>query len=275
MSPARQSPTKKEPAKKATTTKSTTKKKATTKKATMTTATTKKAPATTTATATTTTAKPCFGPEARAFIGQLATRQDRDWFATRKDEFKTLLSDPMLALLSSLGPQLLDDFPAVEDAVPKLFRIYRDTRFAKDKRPFKEHVGGELSLGRAGFYVHVSATELFAGVGLWQMEPDVLQRYRRCLVDNDAIGDALLRETLTLEGRGFGLMSMGELARAPAGVSPTHARIHLLKHKGWAMSLPLDGVDIASPSLPTAIAARVVQMRPAVALLEKALAWRA
>jgi uncharacterized protein (TIGR02453 family) len=205
----------------------------------------------------------------------LATRQDRDWFATRKDVFKTLLSDPMLALLSSLGPQVLDDFPAVEDAVPKLFRIYRDTRFAKDKRPFKEHVGGELSLGRAGFYVHVSATELFAAVGLWQMEPDVLQRYRRCLVDNDAIGDALLRETTTLEARGFRLMSMGELARAPAGVSPTHPRIHLLKHKGWAMSLPLDGVAIASPSLPTAIAARVVQMRPAVALLEKALAWRA
>jgi len=180
----------------------------------------------------------------------------------------------MQAVLTSLGPLLLDGFPAVEDAVPKLFRIYRDTRFSKDKRPFKEHVGGELSLGRAGFYIHVSATEVFAAVGLWQMEPDMLQRYRRSIVDNNALGDALLGATADLEARGWVLMSMGELARAPAGISPSHPRIHLLKHKGWAMALPLDGVDVGAPSLPAALAGRVLQARKALLLLEQAVAGR-
>ena len=188
--------------------------------------------------------------------------------------FRELLTDPLQAVMSSLGPLLLDQFPAVEDAAPKLFRIYRDTRFSKDKRPFKEHVGGELSLGRAGFYLHVSATEVFAAVGLWQMEPDVLQRYRRSIVDNDELGNALLRATEALEARGWVLMSMGELARAPAGISPSHPRIQLLKHLGWAMSLPLAGVDVGAPSLPGQLASLVLQAGKALGLLERAVAGR-
>ncbi|MDP2342857.1 MAG: DUF2461 domain-containing protein [Deltaproteobacteria bacterium] len=220
---------------------------------------------------TTTTAEPRFLPEGRAFLKELARRQDREWFAPRKEEFKALLEEPMRALVTGLGPLLLDTFPAVEDATPKVFRIYRDTRFAKDKSPFKNHVAGELSLGRVGFYVHVGVDDAFAAVGMWQMEPDALKRYRANLVDNDAVGDALLKETQALEKKGFKLMSFDELTRAPTGVSPDHPRIQLLKHKGWAVALPMADVDVAAGGLPAVLAAKVRQTSKAIALFEKAL----
>jgi uncharacterized protein (TIGR02453 family) len=216
-------------------------------------------------------AEPRFPPEGRAFLAELVKRQSREWFTPRKEEFQRLLEEPMRALLSALGPLLLESFPAVEDTAPKLFRIYRDTRFSKDKSPYKGHVAGQLPLGRVGLYCHVAADEVFAAVGMWDMQPDDLKRYRKNLVDNDAVGDALLKETQALERKGFKLMSFDELTRAPQGVSPDHPRIQLLKHKGWALAFPMDDVDVAAGGLPAALAAKVKQTAKAIALFEKAL----
>jgi uncharacterized protein (TIGR02453 family) len=218
------------------------------------------------------TATPTFTPAAQRFLAEMIRRQDREWFKPRKEEFQALLEMPMLALLQAIGPLLLDDFPAVEDATPKVFRIYRDTRFSKDKSPFKNHVGGEFSMGRAGYYVHIAPDELFSAVGVWQMEPETLKHYRQAIVDNDVLGDALLAETQKLETKGYRLMSFGELARAPAGILPTHKRIQLLKHKGWAMTLPMKGISPQSATLPAQLASVVRPLKPALALLERALA---
>ncbi len=259
--------------KKATTTKktaTTTKKTATTTKKT---ATAKAMPKTLkTAKSSSASASPSFTPEAQRFLAELIKRQSREWFAPRKDEFQALLAGPMNALLHAVGPLLLDDFPAVEDATPKVFRIYRDTRFSVDKSPYKTHVGGEFSLGRGGFYAHIAADEFFSAAGMWQMEPETLKHYRAAIVDDDALGNALLKETVALEKKGYKLLSFGELARAPVGISPTHPRIQLLKHKGWAMSLPMKGIKPHSDTLPAQLAALVRPMKPALALLDKALA---
>jgi len=175
----------------------------------------------------------------------------------------------MKAFFLALGPLLLDSFPAVEDATPKVYRLYRDIRFSKDKRPFKGHVAGELSLGRTGFYFHISPTEVMAAIGCWQLEPAILQRYRRSLVDDNTIGGALFDATAALQKRGYGLISHDVLARAPAGVSPTHPRIELLRHKGWALRIPAEDLDVADPNLPKKVAALVLPVQRAALAFER------
>jgi uncharacterized protein (TIGR02453 family) len=218
--------------------------------------------------------KPVITPEAQKFIATLAKKQDRAWFSTRKDDLQELLHGPVEAVLKETGARLMDVFPAVEDSAPKVFRIYRDVRFSKDKSPFKDHVGGQLSIGRFGIYFHVDGKDVFGAVGPWQMEPAELKAFRAAIVDTD-VGPALLKETRKLVKAGFEHMSVGELARAPAGISPTHPCIELLRHKGYALMLPrptskmlLDG------TLPAFLAKHLKTAKPALDLVAKAMSYR-
>src|SRR4051794_3845691 len=89
----------------------------------------------------TTTAQPYFRPEALAFLRNLARHNDRAWFQPRKETFEAELRQPMLAIIRKVTDAMLDFAPAhVRPAEKSLFRIYRDTRFSNDKRPYKTHV---------------------------------------------------------------------------------------------------------------------------------------
>lgn len=216
-----------------------------------------------------------ISPEALRFIGELARRQNRAWFEPRKEELKRLLHDPVLAVLRDAGGALIPHFPAVEDAAPRVFRIYRDVRFAKDKSPYKDHVGGTLKVGLGDVYLHVDGSGLFAAVGVYDPSPAQLAAFRQAVADTE-LGPALLATTAALERRGYTLMSIGALARAPAGYSPDHHCIRLLRLKGWALKLPPIPVRVrADGSLGAHIARGVAQAREAIALAERAFASQA
>jgi uncharacterized protein (TIGR02453 family) len=213
-------------------------------------------------------------PEAMAFIKELATRQDRAWFEPRKQELKRLLHDPLLAVLADAGASLMETFPAVEDAAPRVFRIHRDVRFSKDKSPYKDHAGGTLAIGQAQIYVHVDGDDVWAAVGVYDPTPGQLVAFRAA-VGSTAMGPALLAESERLEARGYTLMSIDSLARAPAGWSPTHPCIRLLRMKGWALKLPAiprrardDG------TLGAVIAGHVKAAKAGIAVCEQAFAHR-
>ena len=219
-------------------------------------------------------AKGIITPSAMAFIGELATRQDRAWFESRKGELKTLLHEPLLAVLRDAGAGLLDAFPAVEDAAPRVFRIHRDVRFSKDKSPYKDHVGGTLAVGQGLLYVHIGGDELWAAIGVYDPTPAQLLAFRTAVGSTD-LGPALLHEGERLEARGYELMSIDALARAPAGWSPTHPCIRLLRMKGWALKLPsLPKKVRADGTLGAVIARHVVEARKAVVLAERAFSHR-
>jgi uncharacterized protein (TIGR02453 family) len=214
--------------------------------------------------------KPAITKDAQKFLATLVKKQDREWLKARKEEFEALLVQPVTQVLQEAGPLLMGAFPEVEDKEPKIFRIYRDIRFSKDKRPFKDHVGGELDLGPTSLYFHVGVDEVFAAVGPWMMEPDELKRYRAALADTP-LGPALLRETQKLEKAGYELHSFDKLVKAPAGIAADHAVIELLRHKGYALVMPKPRAKaLTDGTLPAFLAAAVIKAKPALDLVTKA-----
>src|SRR5207249_1651959 len=120
------------------------------------------------------------------FFRLLARNQRREWFQMHREEYERGWLGPMKALLDELRERIDPFFPQHPLAPPKVFRIHRDVRFAKDKSPYKTHIGGFLAIEGAGngpsvpapLYLHVSPTEVFAAAGHYVMDPGQLARFR-------------------------------------------------------------------------------------------------
>src|SRR4051812_831954 len=116
--------------------------------------------------------------EAIEFYEGLEADNTRAYWEDHKKDYEELVRRPMTALLDEL---------AAEFGEGKIFRPYRDVRFARDKSPYKTAIGATLERGG---YVQFSAHGLAAGAGYWDMRPDQIDRYRR-VVDDDKAGAAL------------------------------------------------------------------------------------
>ena len=93
-----------------------------------------------------------FTPEAIQFLADLGQNNDRAWFQPRKAEFERLLKEPFEAMIVALAERLeARGVPMRADPKRSPFRIYRDTRFSKDKSPYKDHLGASFPwLGGSG-----------------------------------------------------------------------------------------------------------------------------
>ena len=89
-----------------------------------------------------------FADKDAKFFRTLAKNQTRAWFQAHKDEFENGYNHPMKALLSDVHDAIDSSFPHVDLEEPRVFRIYRDVRFSKDKSPYKTHVGGVIPVKR-------------------------------------------------------------------------------------------------------------------------------
>src|SRR5256886_5450813 len=110
---------------------------------------------------------PGFPPEALQFFRGLARNNKREWFLSRKPLFEERVKEPMRQLVDALNLALHDFAPEYEAAPDKaIFRIYRDIRFSKDKKPYKEQIAatfhwhGSMSHGQGGYYVDRKSTRL-------------------------------------------------------------------------------------------------------------------
>jgi len=181
-----------------------------------------------------------FTPEALKFLRGLARHNDRAWFDPRKAIYQRELKAPMLALIEEVNHALAAFAPDhVRPAQKCLFRIYRDTRFASDKRPYKTHIaawwacaGMEKTSG-AGFYFHVSSTET------------IIAPAPTCPPRADARNPPLpcrppRRNALLLAGRKLrAAMSEFEgnrLTRPPRGFSADSPALDLLLCRQWGVS---------------------------------------
>src|SRR5258708_35178468 len=104
-----------------------------------------------------------FSPKSLAFLRSLARNNRRAWFQPRKEEYEALIKLPMMELVSALNAEFLRFAPQYITAPPKAtYRLYRDTRFSKDKTPYKTHIAGifsrETAAQREGAAVHVHFT---------------------------------------------------------------------------------------------------------------------
>jgi uncharacterized protein (TIGR02453 family) len=180
------------------------------------------------------------------FFKAIAKKNDRAWFQAHKTEFEEGWNVPMKLLLAEVKEAIDRAYIHCDLDEPKVFRIFRDVRFSKDKSPYKTHIGGFIPLKRGGkkatdlpmaLYFHVGATESFGAAGHYMMEPDSLARFRAAVADEKR-GKELLRILGSLTKKGFPADSHERLKRVPKGYDPDHPRAEMLKRKGLVVSFP-------------------------------------
>ena len=197
-----------------------------------------------------------FADDKASFFQRLEKHQDRDWFAKHKAEFQEGYAKPMQALLDEVASKVDAAFDHTELGAPKVFRIFRDTRFSKDKSPYKTHVGGFLPTKAQGkatevpmaLYLHVGLPSSFAAAGHYMMDPAALARYREAVADER--GAELDKILKSLTKKGFTVDSYESYKKVPKGYDADHPRAEHLKRKGLTVGFPaLPSGIIAKPAL--------------------------
>jgi len=212
------------------------------------------------------------------FLEALRRNNDREWLAARKDEYETQVREPALAFVAAMAPALeriAPDFNAIPKKVGgSLMRVQRDTRFTKDKAPYKTNIGIQFrhALGKdvhaPGFYVHIEPGRCFVGAGIWHPEPKVLTRIRDFLADNPASWTTArnhgpFAEHFVMEGE--------SLKRPPRGYAPDHPLIDDLKRKDFIARCDFDESEIGAAAFTKLVADRFGDAVPLVAYLCAAL----
>jgi uncharacterized protein (TIGR02453 family) len=166
-----------------------------------------------------------FPVAALDFYDDLELDNTKSFWAAHKDTYETAVRAPMTALVSALEPEF---GPA------KVFRPYRDVRFAKDKTPYKTHQGAFVAAGPAtGWYVEVAAPGVRVGVGYYRAEPARLAAIRSAIAD-DRTGAELEGLLADLTGRGWTLGG-DQLKTSPRGYDAGHPRIDLLRYRSMTL----------------------------------------
>jgi len=222
------------------------------------------------------TAKPHFGPEALTFLKQLARNNRREWFNPRKPLFLEHLRAPMLHVIAAVLDDMADYAPGLLRPAEKcMMRIYRDTRFAADKTPYKKNVaawfaaGGLEKTSGAGFYFHLTKDELVIAAGCYMPDREQLHKIRLHLLDHHQQMRKLLNAP-TMK-RNFTQFEGLELTRAPKGFPPDHAGIDLVRCRQWGVAATLPAQIATTNALIQEIGKRFRLAAPLVHFLNEPL----
>ena len=181
------------------------------------------------------------------FFNQLAGHNEQEWFEAHRKVWDEEIVPSMLAWLGELSRNLQDAIPGLQ-CVPRiggsLYRLNRDLRFSKDKRPYKTSTAALLwdPVGEKhdspGFYFSVAPEEVVFGGGIWMFEEARLDRYRKRLQNEAASArlDAALEEA---KNASLKIEAQEKLTRPPRGFSLEHPRAELAKLKGLTVARTL------------------------------------
>lgn len=167
------------------------------------------------------------------FLQDLADHNHREWFQDHKAVFKDTHQNFKNFVAAVRGQ--LKEFDEIEKT--KVYRIYRDLRFSKDKTPYKTYYSAHFTrqgkFRRGGFYMEISGTEALIAGGFWKPESTDLQYFREGIArDADALRQALEKEHVKVR---FDGLSGAELKTAPRGVDRDHPEIDLLRKKQFLL----------------------------------------
>ena len=195
-----------------------------------------------------------FGPELFSFLVDLRANNDREWFAANRHRYDEYLLEPALEFIDAFAPRLQKISPHFRaDARPSggsLFRIYRDTRFSRDKTPYKTNVGIHFRHERAkdayapGYYLHIGPDEVFAGGGVWHPDTAAATRIREAIV-----ADPERWRRATRLGAFAKRLQLGgdSLKRVPTWADADHPFADDLKRKDFFGSVRLSEADVLAP----------------------------
>jgi len=175
-----------------------------------------------------------FSPGLFRFLKELRANNNREWFQAHKERYESEVKEPLLRFIADFGVRLR----AISrhfDADPRpmggsMFRVYRDTRFSKDKSPYKTAAAAHFQYRQTGkdvhapgFYLHLEPGECMGGGGLWHPDAAALHKVRDRIVTRTKEWKAIANRGSAIEGDG--------LKRPPAGYDPAHPFIEDLKRK--------------------------------------------
>ena len=182
----------------------------------------------------------CFESRTIRFLEELKANNNREWFKEHKSRYEDDVLDVALRFIISMQEPLAEFAPRFT-AVPtrvggSLMRVYRDTRFSKNKLPYKTNIGIQFRHEQAkdvhspGYYVHIDPDEVFLGAGMWRPDADALRGIR------ERIATKPLEWQRTMDDRSFSRhFSLGgeTLTRPPRGFDKDHECIEDIKRKSF------------------------------------------
>lgn len=203
-------------------------------------------------------------PSNLEFLRLLRKNNNRDWFNAHKDRYLKEYNETIAfadALLAELNKH---DVIETESGKKSLFRIYRDTRFSKEKIPYKTNWGGGFDRAtkkrRGGYYFHIEPGNSFAGGGFWDPEPQDLKRIR----DEFAYDAAPLRKILKSKNfiKTFGTLQGDQIKTSPKGYDANNPAIDLLRYKNFYVMRKFTDKEVVSDNFVKQVNDTFRAMRP-------------
>ena len=212
------------------------------------------------------------------FLDELAANNNRAWFEENKPRYEALVREPALDFIEAMDPSLRKFAPNFRAEPRKmggsLMRVFRDTRFSRDKTPYKTNIGIQFRhvLGKdvhaPGFYVHISTDECFFGAGCWHPEADALGKIRDIIAEKPEKWFAARDEKkFTAQWELWG----DTLMRPPRGYDASHAAIADLKRKDFIALAPLSVAEVTGVGLVKLAGKRFAETAPLMKFLCEAL----
>ncbi|WP_051973398.1 DUF2461 domain-containing protein [Cryobacterium sp. MLB-32] len=218
-----------------------------------------------------------LSPAALDFLDELEQHNDRDWFAEHKATYDVELKAGMLEVATAINERLAAFAPDhVRPPAKAMMRIYRDVRFSNDKSPYKTHMGaywprqGLEKAAGAGFFLQIGARELMIAGGSYSPGPAQLLAIREYLLDHHEELRSLLA---AVNNTGlFDPLDGDRLIRAPRGFPAEHPAADLLRHRRWAFTSTLPGIQAESTEFIDVVTERFQALVPLVAFLNTPVA---
>jgi uncharacterized protein (TIGR02453 family) len=207
------------------------------------------------------------------FFGELRRHNDREWFSENKDRYLAEVRDPLLGFIAAIGPGLRAISPHLTaDPHPSrgsLLRIYRDTRFSRDKTPYKTNAGlffaleADKDADAPGYYLHLAPGEVFMGAGMWHPRAETLHAIRTAIVAKPAEWKRVRRVGLSHDEN--------TLKRAPRGFDPGHPLAADLKRLSFTTGASFTETQACAADFPARFVRACRGAAPLVKFLARAM----
>ncbi len=219
-----------------------------------------------------------FPKDTLKFLSELRDNNNRDWFQANKERYEKCVVEPALGLICSLEKPLSKVAPLLRVEAKKmggsLMRIYKDTRFSKDKSPYKTNIGIQFrhqhgrDVHAPGVYLHIAPDECFLGVGTWRPPTDALKKIRGYIAENESswrkvMTNKRFKESFT--------MYEDRLKSTPRGCDKQHPLIDELRQQSFIGMAPLSRTQLQSQQLTAIIPKLIADGKPLMVALCEAL----
>ncbi|MCL2658227.1 MAG: DUF2461 domain-containing protein [Betaproteobacteria bacterium] len=221
-----------------------------------------------------------FSADTFTFLRELQNHNRREWFEANKSRYEALVREPALDFIEAMAPALAKFAPQFRADARKmggsLMRVYRDTRFARNKTPYKTNIGIQFrhTLGKdvhaPGFYVHIADDEegCFFAAGCWRPEADALWKIRQAVADKPekwlaVRDDKKFTRHWTLGG--------DSLQRPPRGFAADHVAIDDLRRKDFIALASLSAEEVTTRDFAKLAGRRFAETAPLMSFLCGAL----